>query len=202
MIEIKDITKSFGNKKLFENFNMVIPDQAFAVFAGPSGCGKTTMLNMIGGLEKPDSGKIIVDGLDISQKRYLTEYFTYRVGFLFQNFALVEDKSVLQNLNLVQKKARTERTPEDILEELGLADKINEAVYKLSGGEQQRVALARLMYKQCDIILADEPTGSLDPLNAEAVLEILHKMNEGGKTVILVTHSEEIINNEHFVVRL
>lgn len=202
MISINNVTKSFGEKDLFQDLNLEIPDGSFIVFAGKSGCGKTTLLNMIGGLEKPDSGQIIVDGLDIYKKRNLTDYFTYKVGFLFQNFALVEDRTVYKNLQLVQKKARTGRTIEDILDELGILDKKDELVYRLSGGEQQRVALARLMYKRCDIILADEPTGSLDNENAEAVMDILHRINGQGKTVIVVTHSEKIILSEQWVVNL
>lgn len=202
MIEIMNISKAFGNKVVFNNFSLMIPDGSFIVFAGRSGCGKTTLLNMIGGLEKPDSGQIIVDGLDIYSRRNMVEYFTYKVGFLFQNFALVEDRSVYKNLQLVQKKARTDRAIDDILDELGILNKKDEPVYRLSGGEQQRVALARLMYKQCDIILADEPTGSLDNENAEAVMDILHRLNEQGKTIIVVTHSEKIILAEQWVVNL
>lgn len=202
MIKIKGVTKAFGEKVLFRDMSLKIPDGSFIVFAGKSGCGKTTLLNMIGGLEKPDSGQIIVDDMDIYKKKNMTAYFTFKVGFLFQNFALVEDRSVYKNLQLVQKKARTDRTIDDILDELGILDKKDEPVYKLSGGEQQRVALARLMYKQCDIILADEPTGSLDNENAEAVMTILHRLNEQGKTIIVVTHSEKIILGEQWVVNI
>ena len=105
-------------------------------------------------------------------------------------------------MQLVQKKARTGRKIEDILDELGILEKIDEPVYKLSGGEQQRVALARLIYKQCDIILADEPTGSLDYENGKAVMDILHRLNDQGKTIIIVTHNEKIIQNENWVVNL
>ncbi len=107
-----------------------------------------------------------------------------------------------QNLNLVQKKARSGMELADVLTTLGIQDKLKEKVYKLSGGEQQRVALARLMFKQCDIILADEPTGSLDNENAKMVIDILHKMNDMGKTIILVTHSEAIIQAEKNVIML
>lgn len=202
MVELKNISKAFGDKKLLNNYNLSIRDGEFVVFAGRSGCGKTTLLNMIGGLEKPDSGQILVDGTDIYKKRNMTEFFTYKVGFLFQNFALIEDKTVEQNLELVQKKARSEYSLDEVLKALGILDKKKEKIYKLSGGEQQRVALARLMYKQCDIILADEPTGSLDDTNATTVLEILHKMNRLGKIIILVTHSEKIMANEKKVIML
>ena len=202
MIEFVNVSKAFGDKKLLSDFNLCIPDGEFVVFAGKSGCGKTTLLNMIGCLEKPDNGHLVVDGVDLYKKRNKTDYFTYKVGFLFQNFALIEDKTVEQNLNLVQKKARSGMELTEVLTTLGIQDKLKEKVYKLSGGEQQRVALARLMFKQCDIILADEPTGSLDNENAKMVIDILHKMNDMGKTIILVTHSEAIIQAERNVIML
>ena len=202
MIEFVNVFKAFGDKKLLNDFNLSIPDGEFVVFAGKSGCGKTTLLNMIGGLEKPDSGQLIVDGVDLYKRKNKTDYFTHKVGFLFQNFALIEDRTVEQNLNLVQKKARSGMELADVLATLGIQDKLKEKVYKLSGGEQQRVALARLMFKQCDIILADEPTGSLDNENAKMVIDILHKMNDMGKTIILVTHSEAIIQAEKNVIML
>lgn len=202
MIEFVNVSKAFGDKKLLSDFNLSIPDGEFVIFAGKSGCGKTTLLNMIGGLEKPDNGHLVVDGVDLYKKRNKTDYFTYKVGFLFQNFALIEDRTVEQNLNLVQKKARSGMELTEVLTTLGIQDKLKEKVYKLSGGEQQRVALARLMFKQCDIILADEPTGSLDNENAKMVIDILHKMNDMGKTIILVTHSEAIIQAERNVIML
>lgn len=202
MICIHGLTKSFDDKVIFDNFSIDIVDGDFVIFAGNSGCGKTTLLNMIGGLEEPDKGSITVDGIDICKNKNKKDYFAYKVGFLFQNYALLESKTVRQNLELIQKKSRTEQSIPDALEAVGLADKENTKVYKLSGGEQQRVALARLMLKKCDIILADEPTGSLDSGNAVAVMDILHQMNKQGKTIIVVTHSEKIINSEKKVVRL
>ena len=202
MIEIKEVSKRFGDKVVFDNFSLTIEDGAFVVFAGNSGCGKTTLLNMVGALEKPDNGQILIDGVDIYKIRRKEDYFTYKVGFLFQNFALVENKTVRKNLEYVQKKARTNMTLEESLKNVGIEDKIDTMVYKLSGGEQQRVALARLMYKKCDIILADEPTGSLDAENSKIVLDFLHRLNDEGKTIILVTHDEKIISSEKKVVRL
>ena len=202
MIEIKNITKSFGNKKIFTDFSMTIPDGAFKIFAGKSGCGKTTLLNMIGAIESPDSGIITVNGLNIYKRANTRKYFSEQAGFLFQNFALIEEETVEDNLNYIQKKHRSGRSMDEILDLLGLLDKKNVEVYKLSGGEQQRIALARLMFKKCDIILADEPTGSLDYENADVVMKILHEFNNQGKTIIMVTHDEKIISEEKDVVRL
>lgn len=202
MIELKNISKKFDKKILFNKYNLVIPDGAFIIFSGKSGCGKTTLLNMIGGLEKPDYGEVIVDGINIHKKGNMRKYFLYKVGFLFQNFALIEDETVEQNLEYVQKKARSKRSLDEILAYVGLSDKKKEKVFKLSGGEQQRIALSRLMYKQCDIILADEPTGSLDAENAKIVMEILHNINNEGKTIIVVTHNERIIEEEGNCIKL
>lgn len=202
MITVKNLCKKFDDNVIFDNFNITIETGEFVVFAGDSGCGKTTLLNIVGGLETPDSGEILVDGENIFKRKNHREYFLNKVGFLFQNFALVENKTVRENLLFVPKKNRTDLTIKEVLEAVGIPDKANEKVYKLSGGEQQRVALARLLLKKCDIILADEPTGSLDSNNADAVLNILHKMNEQGRTVIVVTHSEKIIKSEKKVVLL
>lgn len=202
MIALENITKKFGDHVLFDQFSLEIPEGSFLVIAGKSGCGKTTLLNMIGGLEQPDQGRILIDGKEIRSRRRMRNFFTYRVGFLFQNFALLEDETVLENLNLVQKHARAAISAEQALEQVGLLEKRDAKVYQLSGGEQQRVALARLMYKQCSIILADEPTGSLDAENARVVLQILHQLNDQGKTIVLVTHSEKIMDAEPNVLRL
>lgn len=191
MIEIRHLYKNFDDKVLFSDLNLTIQDGEFVVFWGESGCGKTTLLNMIGSLEKIDSGEILVDHKDIFSRKNQREYLKNEVGFLFQNFALIESKSVRENLNMVKKQIRSEYTVEQVLEYVGLLDVIDKQVYKLSGGEQQRVALARLMLKKCTIILADEPTGSLDPNNADKVMELLKSFNKMGRTIILVTHVEQ-----------
>ena len=202
MIEIQALCKKYDDKLLFDHFNYRIEDGDFVVFCGGSGCGKTTLLNMIGCLDRPDSGSILIDGVDVVRLRNKRRLFYEKLGFLFQNFALLEGKTVAENLQIIRKKARSGKSIEEALAAVGLSDKRDTKVYKLSGGEQQRVALARLMLKKCDIILADEPTGSLDEQNADRVMEILHSINQMGKTVILVTHSPKIIERERKVVRL
>ncbi len=202
MIEINNLNKSFEENIIFKNFSCEIDDGEFVVFAGKSGCGKTTLLNIIGALDKPDSGEIIVDGIDVTKRKNQKYYFKNIVGFLFQNFALIENKTVKENLDFIQKKQRTPTTISEALKQVGLSGKEDVPVYKLSGGEQQRVALARLMIKKCNVVLADEPTGSLDRENADMVMEILKKMNEEGKTIILVTHDEQIIKNTKRVISL
>ncbi len=203
MIEIKDLCKKYGDKILFEGFSLNIPDNSFAVISGNSGCGKTTLLNMIGGLERPDEGCVTVDGLQWMDN-FRTRKIFYRdiVGFLFQNFALLENKTVRKNLSMIKKSGRTEISVKEALDRVGLAKEENKKVYKLSGGEQQRVALARLMIKKCNLILADEPTGSLDRDNSKMVMEILHSLHKMGKTVIIVTHDQNIVDKETFVIKL
>lgn len=202
MIELKGISKAYDNKILYKELDLVIEDGEFVVFSGKSGCGKTTLLNIIGGLEKPDAGEVLVDSKNINTTKNKLEFYQNKVGFLFQNFALVEKKSVEENLDLVYTKSRNNVTIEEALKEVGLLDKVNTKVYKLSGGEQQRVALARLMIKKCDIILADEPTGSLDKENADEVMRILKAINKKGKTIIMVTHSDEYKSMADRVIEL
>ena len=203
MIKFEKVSKAFGEHILFRGLTFEIADGEFVIFSGASGCGKTTLLNMIGGLEKLSGGTILVDGIDISKRSNQLEYFRSKVGFLFQNFALVENKTVRQNLELVRKKNRSEVSIEQAVERVGLSDKLDAKVYTLSGGEQQRIALARLMVKKCDLILADEPTGSLDKANAEKIMQILKALNtEQGKTVIMVTHDEELKKQGSRVIEL
>ncbi len=194
MIEIKQLCKSFEKSVIFDNFNLTVKTGDFAVFSGASGAGKTTLLNMIGSIEPVDSGSICVDGVDITQKKNQINYLKTKVSFLFQNFALIENKTVLENLKIIKGKAKNDVTIEAALAKVGMSDKLHEKVYKLSGGEQQRIALARVMIKKCDIILADEPTGSLDRKNADNVISLLKDLNEVGKTIIMVTHDPNYQN--------
>lgn len=202
MIKICGLNKAFGDKIIFSDFNLEIPDSSFVTISGDSGSGKSTLLNMIGGIEKPNSGSIIVDGFDVTKVKNKNGFFADMIGFLFQNFALLENKTVKENLKLIKKSSRTDVSLKEALSRVGLLKEVNKKVYQLSGGEQQRVALARLMMKKCSVVLADEPTGSLDKKNRDIVMKLLHELNEEGKTVIVVTHDQSIIKNETYVVKI
>lgn len=201
-IEARNIGKSFDGKELFKDFSLSIEEGEFVVITGESGCGKTTLLNMIGGLESVTSGKIIVDGINITDIKNLKKYYREIVGFVFQNFALVEQKTVKENLEMVHPKGKTNISLEEVLKSVGLEGALSQEVYSLSGGEQQRIALARLKLKNCKLILADEPTGSLDKKNGALVMEVLHRLNQEGKTVLMVTHDETLITEHDRVIKL
>lgn len=202
MIEIKELTKKYGDKYIFKDFNLRIQTGEYVVFMGKSGCGKTTMLNMIGGIEPFDRGDIIVDGISLSGKKNFLDYYRNKVSFLFQNFVLIENKSVLENLLLVRKKGVDKNRIKKELRKFGLEKKINQKIYTLSGGEQQRIALIRLILQDNPIILADEPTGSLDDESGEFVMNVMDELNKKGKTVILVTHDRTIRSRGNRIVDL
>ena len=203
MIEIKNLTKSFDDSLIFKDFNLVINDGDFLCVGGDSGSGKTTLLNMIGLLEPYDKGKILFNKKEIKTKKERIQMFRRELGFVFQDFLLVNEKTVEENLNLIRPEDRTYDDMDEILEKLGIRHSKNKEVYKLSGGEQQRVALARLYLKKCRYILADEPTGSLDKNNAKKVLDIFHDLNiNKGKTFIIVSHDDMVKKASERVVDL
>lgn len=201
LIKIVNISKSYQDIPVIKNLSLDIPDGAFCIITGKSGCGKTTLLNIIGKLDKADSGKVYIDDLDIDEIGQ-KKYFQNDVAFLFQNFTLVENKTIKQNLEMINKKAQTDVSMEDALKKVGLENQKNTKIYKLSGGEQQRVALARVIMKKSKLVLADEPTGSLDSENATIVIDILRKMTHEGKTVIMVTHDKSLITKTDLTIEL
>ncbi|MCR6095614.1 ABC transporter ATP-binding protein [Salipaludibacillus agaradhaerens] len=202
MIEIKNMSKNFGERVIFNNFSCSIKQGEFVVFSGRSGCGKTTLLNIIGGIEKVDNGHVFIDNLDLSNNKDIIKLYREKIGFLFQNFALVENKTVEQNILMIDKRYRTPTTVSSTLEKVGLKGYERNKIYTLSGGEQQRVAIARLFMKKCSIILADEPTGSLDKYNANLIMEHLQELNRSGKTIILVSHDEELKKMGDVIIEL
>lgn len=202
MIEIKNLHKSFGEEKIFDDFSLTIKQGEFVTVAGASGTGKTTLLNIIGALENYDKGEVLFKGKRIKTSKEKRLFWLNEVGFLFQNFALIENKTVKENLEIVKSSALSDISVDEALNKVGLINKKNKKVYTLSGGEQQRIAIARLFLKKCNLILADEPTGSLDKKNAEVVMGLIRDLNQQGKTVVLVTHDEKIIKSAEKVVRL
>ncbi|MBU5591637.1 ABC transporter ATP-binding protein [Clostridium sp. MSJ-4] len=201
IIELKNVTKVYGNKTILNKFSMTINDGDFIALMGISGSGKSTLLNIIGLLEDFDEGELILDGdKNISPgSSKANEILREKICYLFQNFALVDDENVEYNLNLPlkyapgSKKEKRSRIDE-ALKYVGLENYEKHKIYELSGGEQQRVAIARIMLKPCKIILADEPTGSLDEHNRDLVIDLLKKFNDEGKTVVIVTHDSYVAN--------
>ncbi len=197
VIKIKNIKKSFDNKIIFYNFSENIFKNEIVAIVGKSGSGKTTLLNMIGGLEKIESGEIYINNLRVIGKNKI-ELYRNQVSFLFQNFALVDEWTVEKNLKIALTFKKRENGSSEILKVLkmiGLEDKLKEKIYKLSGGEQQRVALARIYLQDNPVILADEPTASLDKENRDLVFSLLRRLQkEKGKTIVIVTHDQELAN--------
>ncbi len=207
LVELKNISKSYEEKKIFDKYNFRLEDGEMVAIVGDSGTGKTTLINIIGGLDEADEGQICIDEYICPYKSRKLKEKMYReyIGFLFQNYALVENYTVYENLELATKyvaKNARKRLCEEALSQVGLSDKRDVKVYKLSGGEQQRVALARLMVKPNKLILADEPTGALDADNRDNVVKILRGMNKLGKGVIIVTHDMLVANQCDRIVRL
>lgn len=200
MIQLKNVSKSFGDKKIIDNFSLVIKKGEMVGLVGPSGCGKSTLLNLIGTLDKKYEGKIIIDGEVLTKNNKQSQRIRKtKLGYLFQNFALLDDATVETNLKMV---SNNKKKMLQVLAELGIEDKIKEKIYTLSGGEQQRVAIARLILKDPEIVLADEPTGSLDKENEIVVFDILKKFKEEGKTVIVVTHEDEVLDYFDRIVKI
>lgn len=197
IMEIKEICYSYGgNVKVLKNVNAAFEEGKMYAVLGPSGCGKTTLLSLLGGLDKPDSGKILYKGQEI--KSDLAAYRKRHVAFVFQSYNLIDYLTPAENTALTSKLP-----PLPVLEKVGLtAEESRRSVLKLSGGQQQRVAIARALASDADIILADEPTGSLDEETALGVAELLRDCARRGKCVIAVTHSGELAKRADVVLRL
>lgn len=199
IIEIKNLSKKFGEKTVLDNLNLEIMQGEMVAIVGQSGKGKTTLLNLIGLISKKDTGKISIDGVVVDKINSKEAMILRRekIGYLFQNFGLIDEESVEWNLNLAfayKKLSKEEKDREvvDVIEKLGIKDLLKRKVFELSGGEQQRVAIARLMLQNPSIILADEPTGSLDVGNVQIVMDLLKDMHKQGKTIIIVTHDMNV----------
>lgn len=199
IIKLENICKKYDEKTIFDKFSLEIDQGEFISIMGSSGAGKSTLLNIIGLLEKADSGNVIINGYK-NPSMYNSNGRTLlrnHLAYLFQNYGLIENESVFDNLLIsirfikISKSEKKQRIY-NALAQVGLAGVQNKKVYKLSGGEQQRIAIAKIILKESDIILADEPTGSLDENNKKEVLKLLKSFNEEGKTVVVVTHDPEV----------
>lgn len=201
MIKIENLCKSFGEKEVIKNFSYEIPDGKMIAVMGKSGCGKSTLLNILGLLDTDYKGNVLYDGVFLSKlsEKKRNEYIRNNINYLFQNYALIDTETVYENLLLTleyEKITKNEKFEKikNALNLVGLSNFNDKKIYTLSGGEQQRVALARVILKRGNIILADEPTGNLDRDNSEKVMKILKSLQKNGRTIIIVTHDENIAN--------
>lgn len=201
MIEISKLTKTYEkSSRALKNISLTIDDGEFVFITGRSGSGKSTLLKILLKEVEPTSGRIVVNDMDLGKmpRRYVPKY-RRRLGVVFQDFRLLKDKTVYENVAFAQRvigvpgwKIR-DSVPE-MLKMVGLSSKYKSYPHQLSGGEQQRVAIARALINKPEVLLADEPTGNLDPHNAMEIMKLLEEINNQGTTVIVVTHSHEIVN--------
>ncbi len=209
IVQFKDVTRTYvtgsHTQNALSDVDLEIEDGKFVVILGPSGAGKSTFLNLLGGLDNPTSGQIIVDGKDIStlSKDELADYRASRVGFIFQSYNLIPTLTVMENISLVEEIAPDHLSAAELLDEVGLADHAHQFPHQLSGGEQQRVSICRALAKNPRILLCDEPTGALDSETGVLVLKLLLKMaRDHGKTIIIVTHNQNIARMADVVIHI
>ena len=206
--KLTDVQKTYGSRHLYPPLNVGIEQGSIVVVTGPSGSGKSTLLNILSALEAPDEGAVEIFGKPAPRPLtpQATKYLRFKVGYLFQNFGLIDDLNVERNLKVAlsysQEKRTAKRQIVDVLERVGLPNSQARMVHSMSGGEQQRVAIARLLLKPCDVVLADEPTASLDTANRDVVLYLLGLLRERGKTVVVSTHDDAVINASDMEISL
>ena len=198
-VVLQDITKIYKMGEIeiraADNISFSIDKGEFVVIVGPRGAGKTTVLNILGGMDTATSGKLLVDSEDITayNSRKLTEYRREDIGFVFQFYNLVPNLTALENVELALQICRDPLDAKEVLEEVGLGDRLNNFPAQLSGGEQQRVSIARALAKNPKLLLCDEPTGALDYNTGKSILKLLQNMcRERGMTVIVITHNQAI----------
>lgn len=214
VIEIKDLVKIYDGSAVevtaIDRVNLNIEAGEFTAIVGPSGSGKTTLLNMIGGLDSPTSGSITIDGVDITRlkSKQLTDFRLNNIGFVFQSYNLIPVLTAAENTSFVMELQKKEKSfindrTKSILTDVGLSAKMNSRPNQMSGGEQQRVAVARAMASGPKFIIADEPTANLDTKNTEKLLEMMEEMNEKrGITFIFSTHDQRVISKAHRIIVL
>ena len=200
MIEIRNIHKSFGNLQVLKGIDLTINKGEIVSIVGPSGAGKTTLLQIIGTLDRADEGTVIIDGTDVSKlsTKKLSDFRNKHIGFVFQFHQLLPEFTALENVMIpafiagMSKKEAKERGME-LLQYMGLADRASHKPQELSGGEKQRVAVARALVNKPDVILADEPSGSLDTKNKEELHQLFFDLRDKfGQTFVIVTHDEHL----------
>lgn len=208
-IEVRDATKTYqmGETTIVANdaLNFSVQRGELAVILGPSGAGKSTILNILGGMDSPTSGQILIDGVDIAtfSERQLTAYRRTDVGFVFQFYNLVPNLTAKENVELASAVAPDALDPTEVLQEVGLAARMDNFPAQLSGGEQQRVAIARALAKNPKLVLADEPTGALDYETGKQVLKLLQDVSrKRGQTVLIITHNAAIAPMADRVIRI
>ena len=209
IVEFKNVTRIYRSgeheQKALDGANLSLDEGKFIVILGPSGAGKSTLLNMLGGLDSPTSGTITVNGKDIStlSNDELADYRAATVGFVFQFYNLIPTLTVYENVALVKDIAPNALDAKEMLKEVGLVDHMNNFPSELSGGEQQRVSIARALAKNPQILLCDEPTGALDSETGVLVLKLLLSMAKNyGKTIVVVTHNQNIAKMADVVIRV
>ena len=196
-IDLLNVSKSFGSKKIFTDLNLKFESGKSYALIGGSGSGKSTLLNIIGRLEKIDSGNVLVDKQDIWKIKERT-FFKNTVGYVLQNYSLIDNKTVYDNLKLITKD---KKTITDVLEKVGLSsDYLHQKIYELSGGQAQRVAIARMLMKPRKIILADEPTGALDGEIGKEIIRLLLNERDEDKYVIIATHDPAVYNEVDVII--
>ena len=208
MIELQHIWKQFGSRIIFSDLNLNFQSGMVYALIGDSGCGKTTLLNMLAKLETFDKGEIIYKGKSLTSLKN-EEFYRNELGYLFQNFGLLESQTIRENLELglIGKKKNKKQEKERLLLQALQAVRLdylslNQKIYELSGGEAQRVALAKIILKDPPLILADEPTASLDPKNSKEIMEILLELRNANRTIIIATHNPSIWKMADQVIRL
>lgn len=212
IIVIKNLIKTYGQGetqiKALDSVGLEVKKGEFVAIMGPSGCGKSTLLNMLGCLDKPNHGSYLLDGKEVSTKtssKILAKIRRDKIGFIFQTFNLLARTSALNNVILPAiysgLKNRSQKARE-LLIRVGLEKRINHKPNQLSGGEQQRVAIARSLMNDPEIILADEPTGNLDSKSGAEIMKLLKELNKEGKTIIAVTHDENIAKQAGRIIKM
>ena len=208
MIELQHIWKQFGSRIIFSDLNLNFQSGMVYALIGDSGCGKTTLLNMLAKLETFDKGEIIYKGKSLTSLKN-EEFYRNELGYLFQNFGLLESQTIRENLELglIGKKQNKKQEKERLLLQALQAVRLdylslNQNIYELSGGEAQRIALAKIILKDPPLILADEPTASLDPKNSKEIMEILLELRNPNRTIIIATHNPSIWKMADQVIHL